>query len=919
MDDSINVTVVSHTHWDRAWYTTFQEFRARLVRLVDRLITILQEDPGFHVFMLDGQMAILEDYLEVRPQRQSELECLCKEGRLKVGPWYVLADEFLVSPEALIRNMQLGHRMGETYGGVSKIGYVPDGFGHIAQLPQILRGFGIDSAFFWRGLGEEGESLGTEFIWKAPDGSKVTTIWMPLGYHNLSNLGYPIHWGDTSQMEFDPELALEQIQKAIAELKPRTNTRSILLMNGIDHEEAEPRLPEILSLARNHLEPDTFTQGTLEEYLTRVRKMNAELPEHQGEFRWGKYSEVLQGVYATRIHLKQVNHRVETLFERYAEPLLALAWWAKAEIPEGTQDLLWTGWRWLLRNHPHDDIYGSGIDKVHEEMLYRFDQAEQIGQILVRDSLRQLARQIDFTRHPGMPVLVFNPLGWDRNEITEGDLDFDCDDPTADHFRIVDRNGDTAPHQVLSDQPVFWMETLKPNRKRRVKVAFKANVPGCGYAAYTVQPGQIEPGNELGDHPDPLMIHRQGLWVIQPNGAENKFISIKIDPDGGVDLTDKVTGASYVGLGHYEDIADAGDEYSFCPLINGQTISTKGKAAEISLTAAGINQVTFEIRRRWIIPAGLSEDRSQRSKETRILSLLSRITMYRDHPVLFFESEVENQACDHKLSVVFPTSINPETVFVDQPFMVMERPIDLPVSTGWVEDPTPLMHQRAFTDLCQNGQGLAIFNRGLPAVEVTREENGVKMSLVLLRCVGWLSRDDLWTRRVAAGPLVPTPGAQCPGGYRFEYAIFPHSGDWQSVYPWAYGYSTPLTFTRADTHEGLELKEMNITRDDPSQVRRIPWPRGGPMPDSAGIIAVEPSQLVLSSLHRGKDGKSLVVRYYNISGESVAGRLESPKPLHEAWICNLNEDCLEQIPLQDGHLLHFNTGGHQVISILLRY
>ena len=258
---TFHVTVVSHTHWDRAWYVTFQEFRARLVRLVDRLLKILETQPEFRLFTLDGQMAILEDYLEVRPQRQAELERLCRQGRLKVGPWYVLSDEFLVSPEALIRNLMIGHRMGETYGGVSKIGYVPDGFGHIAQLPQILRGFGIDNAFFWRGLGEEGERLGTEFYWKALDGSTVTTIWMPWGYHNISNLGYGIHWGDTSQMEFDPELALEQMQKAVDELTPMAHTDAILLMNGIDHEEAEPRLPEMVQLANEHLNIGVVCSG----------------------------------------------------------------------------------------------------------------------------------------------------------------------------------------------------------------------------------------------------------------------------------------------------------------------------------------------------------------------------------------------------------------------------------------------------------------------------------------------------------------------------------------------------------------------------------------------------------------------------------------------------------------------------------
>src|SRR3954447_17940687 len=171
-----HATLISHTHWDRAWYCTFQEFRIRLVRLVDRLLQTLANEPDFRVFMLDGQMSVIEDYLEVRPDKAAELQALCRSGRIQVGPWFVLADEFLVSPEALIRNLKLGRKMGEAYGGVMDIGYVPDGFGHIAQLPQILCGFGMDNAFFWRGMGADGDRLGTEFTWCAPDGSGVTTI-----------------------------------------------------------------------------------------------------------------------------------------------------------------------------------------------------------------------------------------------------------------------------------------------------------------------------------------------------------------------------------------------------------------------------------------------------------------------------------------------------------------------------------------------------------------------------------------------------------------------------------------------------------------------------------------------------------------------------------------------------------------------
>lgn len=908
MSKIFHVTVVSHTHWDRAWYVTFQEFRARLVRLVDRLLKILEQQPEFRVFTLDGQMAILEDYLEVRPQREAELKKMCLQGRLKVGPWYVLSDEFLVSPEALIRNLMIGHRMGKAYGGVCKIGYVPDGFGHIAQLPQILRGFGIDNAFFWRGLGEEGERLGTEFLWKAPDGSTVTTIWMPWGYHNISNLGYAIHWGDTSQMQFDAELALAQIRKAVDALAPLAHTDAILLMNGIDHEETEPRLPEMVSQANVRLNGSEFVQGTLEEHLNRVSQQNPSLPEFSGEFRWGKYSEILQGVYATRIYLKQANQRIENLLERYAEPLTALAWLSGAEVPEGTQDLLWTAWRWLLKNHPHDDIYGSGIDQIHDEMMYRFSQAEQVGEIIVRDSLRQMAREIDFTAQAGMPILVYNPLAWQRNEMAVGNLDFEFDDPAASGFQIVNNQGQVIPHQVLGVENVFWMETLKANRKRRIRVAFQAEVPAFGFAAYYAQQAQVlEP---------PL---QAGVWKIGADEAENRYVSLLIEPDGGLTVTDKASGVTYRGLHHFEDVEDAGDEYSYSPCRYSQKVSTVDRPASVKIISTGSNLVTFEITRELEIPESSAVDRQRRSDRKVVLPIRSQITLYRDQPGLYIETEIDNSARDHKFSVTFPTRLNPVQAFVDESFAVLPREIDLPEAAGWVEDPAPLMHQRSFIDLSENGHGLAILNRGLPAVEITRQPEGTRIDLVLLRCVGWLSRDDLATRRVAAGPLVPTPGGQCQGKFRFEYAIFPHAGDWKAVFPAAYRYVAPLLIARADTHEGLNLHEMNITGDDPAQVKNIPWLRSGLNPARFSFLAADNPALVLSSVHRTEDGKGLIARFYNVFSERVVGRFKTGRALEGVWLTNLNEERSEPILLSEERAFSASFNGQQVLTFELLF
>jgi len=898
----IRVTVVSHTHWDRAWYVPFQEFRARLVRLVDRLLDLLENCPDYKVYMLDGQMAVLEDYLEVRPSQSARLQAHCRSGRIKIGPWYVLADEFLVSPEALIRNLMLGHQMGREYGGVFKIGYVPDGFGHIAQLPQILRGFGIDNAFFWRGVGSEGDSLGTEFEWRAPDGSTVTAIWMPWGYHNISNIGYPIHWGDTSQMEFCMDLALAQIEKAVQALQPFARTPALLLMNGIDHAEPEPRLPDILERARQKFPDTDFENGTVMDHLNRVRAAHPVLPSFEGEFRWGRYSEILQGVYATRIYLKQANFRLETLFQTYVEPIAALAWLAGADVPPGLHDLIWTGWRWLLKNHPHDDIYGSGIDVVHEEMIYRFNQAEQIGNLVVRDSLRMLANQAGLTSQNGMPVLVYNFLAWARNEMVVGDIDFDFDDPVAGDFHMVDGQGNPIPCQVLSDSIDIWMETLKANRKRRIRVSFPAIVPACGYSTFYVQPGQIL---------------SQADWGLHENGAENRFLAFEIHPDGGLDITDKTNGEIYKGLHHFNDVDDAGDEYSFCPCKNSLTFSTKDNPASISRISIGPNQVTFRVLHCLTLPESLSFDRQHRSDKTVEVLISSEFTLYRDRPGLFIQTEVNNKALDHKLSVLFPSGLNPVRCAVDESFAVIERDIDLPVSTGWVEDPTPLMHQRSFVDLSDGKCGLAIFNRGLPAVEVTRVPTGAQISLVLLRSVGWLSREDLSNRRVTAGPMVPTPGAQCVGKYRFEYAIYLHSDNWRSVYQQAYAYVNPLLLARADTHEGLELHEMNITRDDPKMVKRLLRARPVNCADSASFIDLQPHTLVLSAVKRSEDGSSLVIRFYNVTRDPVYGRLVTGFPLHGIARNNLNEEFLEDLVLDAPNTVSLKVGPAEIVTLRL--
>ena len=253
---------------------------------------------------------------------------------------------------------------------------------------------------------------------------------------------------------------------------------------------------------------------------------------------------------------------------------------------------------------------------------------------------------------------------------------------------------------------------------------------------------------------------------------------VGIEDDGGLIVTDKQTGTHLRDLHHFFDVEDTGDEYTFCRCRRySQTIQHGWATSRIA------RRVRPDPR---VVPrgaadaasAGLTEDRKRRSDARVAVPIVSEIRVYAGMPGVHIVTEVNNRARDHKLTVNFPTGLHVEHAHVDASYMVAERALALPDSTGWVEDPTPLMHQRAFTDLSDETRGLAILNRGLPSVEVT--ENGT-IALTLLRAVGWLSRDDLWVPAIAAGPLVPTPGAQCLGTYRYEYAILPHAGDWRGL------------------------------------------------------------------------------------------------------------------------------------------
>jgi mannosylglycerate hydrolase len=364
--------VVPHTHWDREWYVPFEDFQLRLASVVDEVIDVLESDPSFPCFTLDGQAIVLEDYLDARPENEGRLRALLESGRLEVGPSYVLPDELLVGAEPLVRNLLMGRAVCRRFGAEpAPVGYMPDSFGHPLQLPQILAGFGIDSFIFSRGLGDQIDEVGVVFRWRSPGGSEVRAFQQLPHYGN-----FVVRDGD------DAQARTEEIGERYGSALRSAGVREVLLCDGEDHRRIRRDLPALCTELEDRLPGTSFTIARLRDYVAAVEP--TDLPAWTGELLGSRLQNVLRGVNSARLYLKRANdHAERRLLE--VETLGALRTLHTGHrFPTSDFRL---AWRQLLKCHPHDSICGCSCDEVHRDMLVRYEQLERTVSQLQRRAL----------------------------------------------------------------------------------------------------------------------------------------------------------------------------------------------------------------------------------------------------------------------------------------------------------------------------------------------------------------------------------------------------------------------------------------------------------------------------------------------------------------------------------------------------
>lgn len=969
------IHLISHTHWDREWYRTFQQFRLRLVHLMDGLLDILATDPDFKHFMLDGQTIILDDYLLMRPEKESALRRLVQSRRLLIGPWHVLPDMFLVSPEAHIRNLLAGEREARRFGVKMNIGYMPDSFGHIGQMPQILRGFGIDNACLWRGLDDQP----TELWWQSPDGSQVLLLYMRDSYSNGAGF-----------VARNPGQFSEQIERAADSLAAHSKASNLLVMYGTDHMEPVCETSQAIKAANRRLKNYCVIHSTLPDYLAAVQSEikagKFDLPTVLGELRSCKRSHLLPGVLSTRMWIKQRNQACENLLEKWAEPFSTFAEQLLADnqllLSNRKLEIVRQAWLLLMQNHPHDSICGCSIDQVHEEMRTRFDQVEQIGEEITCQSLEALALQVDNENrtveiaNPLSAVIVFNPLSFPRTDTVSVELTLT---PELSEFEIVDTAGNIIPHQstsgkvsdlltvlvrreelggllgmvhegragnlaiqdihfnrdgaTLKVEAVFaenaepnlrtWNNSLKTFQEYlddtsiesfhiharspdSASVTFAAaNVPPLGWKTFFIR---AKAGLPVAIHVTPWMrlltplaklpaaqnlLNRLAQPKVKPPYIiENDLLSVEMNTqDGSLTVTDKVTGQVFHGMNRFVDSGDCGDEYNFCPPPM-DSCQNKPNLQGVSITRGPVKQ-TMAVSLVLNIPVSLSSDRKSRSARTVELPIQTTIALTKGVPRVDVHTRVDNRARDHRLRVHFAAPFAVDSASYDGHFEIVKRPLGIPrYDATWVEEPRPETHQRAFTSINDGKNILTIANRGLPEVEVLRKDENLKseVAITLLRCVGWLSREDFSNRRSHAGPFLETPRAQMLGEDEFDYSIVIGRSD-HSSYQQAWSFETPLRATPTGIHSGA-------------------------LPLDGSFAHVDNPCFVVTAVKKTENGEGWILRGYNMADEAIRVTLAPWRRFKKARIVNLAEKTVSTLQVTSSGDVTFEARKHEVVTVL---
>lgn len=771
--------IVPHTHWDREWYEPHDVFRARLVAMLDDLLTMLEREPAYK-FSLDGQSAAIEDYLEIRPEAADRVRAAVARGQLALGPFQILLDEFCCDGETIVRNLEHGIRSARRLGREMRVGYLPDMFGHAAQTPQILRGFGIEDASLWRGAPASVDKHA--FVWEALDGSAVRVEYLWDGYGSALKLFEPL--------EKMPQL----IEDYLSENASWFDGEDVAGWYGTDH---MPPRADLVQILRDYEGETELRIGTIEEVVTsrdHSPEALAKLPRVRGEMRSAARGNLLPGILSIRTNLKAAMASAERALTT-AERLDALLG------GPSRQGFFERGWGLVIESTAHDSVTGCGVDSTAKEVESRLNVAEHTATGAVDIALAGLGSVA-----PIGSVAVFNQSGYARPVQAEMVLEVAPDD-AAGAVQVLE-----ALPTVIGDEWIATRDLPKLVRRIHGQELFGKHIRSwrwegddLSFTVADITDGDFDLADftavlreKMAAHDDDhrfhvltlvpessrvlLAGHADGLSAVALGsetsvvpahsvaatdaGLGNGLVRAEVADDGTVTITDLLNGTEIAGALALVDDGDRGDTYNYGPTEG--SVGTP-ESVDVEVLERGPLRGRIRVRRGYRLPVQVDpDDRGRRSDETHLQVVDTILELRADESFLRVVVRLTNEVRDHRLRVLVPTlesGVTHSASAGQYGFTVRGREAE----GGWGEYPLPTFP--ATRSVTAGGVGVLLDK--LVEYEVVDGDGGPdQLALTVVRSVGWMSVNVHPLRDEPAGSQIPTPGAQYLGEHvEFSFAI----------------------------------------------------------------------------------------------------------------------------------------------------
>ena len=921
--------IITHTHWDREWRVPVWNSHWRLLQMMEKLLDKLEKNAEFK-FLFDGQVVGIEDYLEVCPDKRPQVEKFIKEGRLQIGPWYNLPDLYPVSGEALIRNLLIGNRKANKFGKCLDIAYTAFGWGQTAQFPQILKGFGMERVVCAKNVSKK-RAPNSEFWWQGSDGTRLLTTRlgvekranffffavMPAIYgHKYTDYETRIKWGQNGWLwhpadsnidaeitfipdeTYHPEIIEEAIKETLETTKDTLISEHLFLGSGCDSTAPSDVVDKIIADTNRLFGGLELKYSDLETYFKEIEKVidkkQIQLNTVCGELRDGPVHSLSANALATRMPLKTLNRKAQDNLIRYGEAFAALAKMIGISYPQTFID---KAWHYLLLAHSHDAINGVTLDKTAEDTAYKLKQVIELSQVVMDMAATEILKKVDLSRYDQDDILlaVFNPSPRPKQQTIHITVDISTE-KSCRRLAVTDSDGKKFAVQAVShfshQAPVCVQNSraLPFYADRHTMYLDVGQVPAYGYKILKLSPEENYNKNTMFW----LGTYEHKGQVTGPNQMANSYMEVEINPDGTFDLTSKVTGHKFKGLGFYEDRGDVGDYWQRVKPNFDRIYNSKNSDVEIYLKEDGLLVTTYVCEITLKIPVKAEKDNrfaSSRVDEKVDLRIAMELTLKAKKPYLEVKTTIFNTAKDHRLRVAFPTFIKTDISDAMGHFNVDSRPIPRDYDENDMRDgEMGTLPMQNFLDLSDGQTGLTFLNKNLIEFEVS-EDRTKTVYLTLLRCMDVNIATENRCGIIETG----AHGSQCLGEHTFEYALYPHKGNWKV----------------ADVYEKMEEYVYS------PRAYQISGHNRGFLPEQMSLFAVNNKMIQVSGIKKTQDEEGVIIRLYNPTDETINCSISLACSVKEAWLTNMNEEKQEKLKFNKTNvILKFKPC--KIITLLLK-